>query len=117
MMSPLIASAQNVCISLPGSEPDIEEDIDEDLSLLKDLPVMTNKKRRNYFSKRVNLLRYTYDPMYVYTFDFFENAFNFSTFQVTQPLLLLIVADCVCSWSLASSSTMCSSCWAPCQCR
>jgi len=43
---------------------------------------MTSKQRQAYFSKPQNLSQHTFQPKYVYTFDFYQHLLNFSTFHI-----------------------------------
>mmetsp|Transcript_6711 Transcript_6711/g.6934 ORF Transcript_6711/g.6934 Transcript_6711/m.6934 type:complete len:186 (+) Transcript_6711:578-1135(+) len=97
-MSPLIATSQNISINYPGDEPDITDTgigIQEDCSLLgppfineKGI-IMSNRKRKSFFSTRENLETYSFDPSLVYTFDFFQHVLNMGTFQLDIGFLKL----------------------------
>ena len=73
-----------VDVSRIGQEPslDIEEDIEEDMSLLgKKFVGMASKRRKAHFSRRRNLRKHFFDPNLVYTFDFFQQTLNMSSFE------------------------------------
>lgn len=89
-----LLSSLVIVISKVGEEPSIFSDHFEDQlqQLGADFVNMPTKKRKAYFTKYSNLLQHSYDPQYVYTFDFYQHLFNFATFQVSHliPMVFLI---------------------------
>lgn len=86
-VSPLAATAQAINVSHPGSEPDILEDVKEDLSAWSVVPSgMTVKVRKKYFSNLKATSRLFFDPNLVYTFDFYQHMFNPLEMELIIPL-------------------------------
>eukprot|EP00597_Dinobryon_sp_UTEXLB2267_P010167 CAMPEP_0170104094 /NCGR_PEP_ID=MMETSP0020_2-20130122/3906_1 /TAXON_ID=98059 /ORGANISM="Dinobryon sp., Strain UTEXLB2267" /LENGTH=775 /DNA_ID=CAMNT_0010327829 /DNA_START=547 /DNA_END=2874 /DNA_ORIENTATION=+ len=84
LVSPMASTSQAIVVSEPGTEPDITTlKIEENMTLMGSLfDSMTSKQRQAYFSKPQNLSQYTFQPKYVYTFDFYQHLLNFSTFHI-----------------------------------
>jgi hypothetical protein len=124
MVSSLIAASKNVVVSLPGQEPDIcitkQADMDavkEDMSLLAKPvggasaassassasvaaanAVFTSRspsKRANFFSNVKNLVKYSFSPDHVYTFDFYQHVLNIGQMKLDLGFTSLDVSSII----------------------
>ena len=66
--------------NLYGEGPNGE--IIEDSSLLGDEVPSTSEKRRKYFAKEENLVKYFFEPNFLYTFEFYANFFVPSKYKL-----------------------------------
>lgn len=93
--SAMAATVQAMSVTDPdnkkGRLPDIMEEPVENTKLIRKTngqPInpskrreMTSQQRKKYFSKRKNLLNSSFDPCFVYTFDFYQHMLQPSTFE------------------------------------
>eukprot|EP00808_Paulinella_micropora_P009279 g73858.t1 len=84
-LSPLAATAQHIHVSRPGSEPDLMQELEEDLTGWG-LPTMSIKARKRFFSSPASSQHIRFDPNLVYTFDFYQHMFSPLTMEVHVPL-------------------------------
>lgn len=86
VLSPLMSTMQAISVSRQGEENSISSNSDlteEDLSLLDpEFKEMSSSDRKTYFSKKENLNKYYFDPSFVYTFNFYQDLLDMSTFEV-----------------------------------
>ena len=87
ILSLLAGTSQVIRVDEPGNEPDIEKelDIEEDCSLLGHEfknGTATISRRKKLLSDPDVASKYMFDINYVYTFDFFQSAIDFSDYTL-----------------------------------
>ena len=99
LLTPLMAAAQSVCASEPNQPPDLRDIADglwsddqlEQTQLLGGLFASTGsvgvsrERRRQLFSKRVSLEKFSFDPLLCYTFGFWQSLFDPTDFTASLP--------------------------------
>eukprot|EP01041_Mallomonas_annulata_P005164 gene5164-10325_t len=87
-VSPLISTSKTIVVSRVGEEPSFSfassNNLEEDSRLLGK-PFDSNmsaKNRQTFFRNRENLLKFTFDPSLVYTFEFYQHVLNLGSFQL-----------------------------------
>lgn len=84
MLSPMISTMQTIHMNLPGSEPNLPDDIEllktDDLHAMG--ITMTTSERKNYFSKTQNHEQYIFDSNYIYTFNFYQHLLHIDSFTI-----------------------------------
>jgi len=85
---------QAIVISTKGSEPPLLaldgslNEIKEDMSLLgEEYSTMPASARKGHFSLEANLLKHSFDPNLVYTFDFYEHLLRMDNFRLKISML------------------------------
>ena len=86
ILSPLISTMQTIQINVPGSEPTLPKDIislqEDDLCLLGMDTDMSPSARKKFFTVKANLLKYNYDPKYIYTLNFYQHMLHMDTLKI-----------------------------------
>ena len=86
ILSPLASTMQTIHINVPGSEPILPKDImslqEDNLHLLGMDTVLTPNARKKFFSVKANLMKYEYDPKYIYTLNFYQHILHIDTFTI-----------------------------------
>lgn len=95
-LSPMAATTKILRAEREGEELDIlSHNIEEDTSLLGGTfrSGMDPHARKKHFSKPENLKMHFFEPGVVYTFDFWQNMFSASTFQMDVGIWKVPLAD------------------------
>lgn len=90
--NPLLQTIQKLDISLPGTEPNItNREIVENNKYMfakqKNMKPKSAKARKHYFSSISHNKLHKFEPGYVYTFEFFEDKVDISTFKFILPIV------------------------------
>lgn len=84
ILSSLAGTSQIVRVDEVGMKPNIETELDikEDCSLLGNEFQNSISIRKKLLSDPKTASQYTFDPKYIYTFDFYQNALDFSSYSL-----------------------------------
>ena len=88
ILAPLATIMQSIAIHHPGEEPELNRfEIDEDTSLwggcFSEGPSsMSPSKRKRYFGDIDASRRHTFDTSHVYTFNFYQDLLDLSTYSL-----------------------------------
>uniref|UniRef100_A0A6S8E8Z1 Domain of unknown function at the cortex 1 domain-containing protein n=1 Tax=Aplanochytrium stocchinoi TaxID=215587 RepID=A0A6S8E8Z1_9STRA len=89
-LNPLLQTVQTLDVSWPGKEPDITKEFSENNSLLGgkfSKHNISRTSRKHYFASGNNGKKHFFDPELLYTFDFYEDKFDPSSFKLVLPFM------------------------------
>jgi len=95
ILAPLATGMQTIAINKPGEEPSVNNfDLDEDMTLMggyfsKSPSRIPPSKRKLYFSRAEAARKHVFDTSNVYTFEFYQDLLDLSTYSLRLGLVSL----------------------------